>query len=137
LLLASVALTLFDTSGYERALTALDDHEMRPTEVTEVCRVYLDDHNPTGRVLGRKKEIEERLRSSLHAREGHEFDALRRFREEHKGDDQARQREAQARIFCERWPSSEHHALVRTWEENDRAVADAQERRDEQRGDYE
>ena len=77
------------------------------------------------------------MKSSLHAREGHEYDALRRFREEHKGDDQARQREEQARGFRERWPGSERHAQVRTWEDDDRALARAQERRDEQRGDYE
>jgi len=102
---------------------------MRPAEVTEVCRTYLDGGNPAGRVLGRKKEIEERLRSSLHAREGHEFDALRKFRDEHKGEDQARQREEQARVFRERWPGSEHHALVRTWEDDDRVLAQARRAR--------
>src|SRR5262249_35547831 len=45
LILACVFLTLLDMPRYERALTALDDHEMRPAEVTEACRVYLDGNN--------------------------------------------------------------------------------------------
>src|SRR6266542_2023200 len=42
LVLAGLVLALIDEPGYERALTALDDHEMRPAEVTEICRTYLD-----------------------------------------------------------------------------------------------
>ncbi|HKB34864.1 MAG TPA: hypothetical protein VKD72_00325, partial [Gemmataceae bacterium] len=41
LVLTGLVLALLDEPGYERSLAALDDHEMRPAEVTEICRTYL------------------------------------------------------------------------------------------------
>src|SRR5262245_1886727 len=137
LVLTFVVLALFDLPEYDRALAALDDHEKQPAEVTEVARVYLDRSNPMGRLLGRKKDIEERLKSSLLTREEYEYEALRAFLKRHPGDDQARQRAEQLRTFRERWPSSEHQAEVLGEERSSLAAADAQRRRNEQRADYE
>lgn len=118
-----IGLSIHEHGLGNRALAALTDPAIPPTEVEQIGDDYLTSWNPLTHWGGRRDDIVERLENVKNERERQAFAVLDTYRTDHPEEEAADSCAKQCQEFLKSYSNSSHVAMVKIWGTEDQTRA--------------